>query len=92
MRTFLLIIFIYSTFLANVAQFQDISIFLEAVVICGESNRLNSSSSISSPGIFLEDFTSFYKNSVWGSAVNFNKIFLRVDGTGNLAKLVKAGA
>ena len=29
---------------------------LEAVVICEQSNHLNSSSSLSSPGIFLEDF------------------------------------
>ena len=37
-------------------MFQDISIFLEAVVICEQSNHLNSSSLLPSPGIFLEDF------------------------------------
>ena len=33
MQTFLLIIFIINTFLGNIAQFQDISIFLEAVLL-----------------------------------------------------------
>ena len=33
MQTFLLVIYIYNIFLANVAQFQDISVFLEAVLL-----------------------------------------------------------
>ena len=33
MHTFLLIIFISNTFLGNVAQFQDICVFLEAVLL-----------------------------------------------------------
>ena len=35
---------------------QDIYVFLEAVVICEQSNHLNSSSALSSPGISLEDY------------------------------------
>ena len=35
---------------------------LEAVVICEQSNRLNSSSLLSSPGIFLKDFINVHNN------------------------------
>ena len=63
-RTLLLIISTLNTFLANVAQFQDIGIFLEAVVICKQSKDLNSSTSLSSPGIFLKDSINIHKN-VW---------------------------
>ena len=51
---------------------QDISIFLEAVVICEQSNNFNSSSSLSSPGIL---FINIHKNGrfFW----KFLKISLR---------------